>query len=55
MEATIVRWGYIGIMENKMETTVLGLGLGVYGIGGLGLRSLGRRGLGLRSLGLRDF
>ena len=21
MEATIVYWGYIGIMENKMETT----------------------------------
>ena len=22
MEATIVYWGYIGIMENKMETTI---------------------------------
>ena len=26
METTIVYWGYIGIMENKMETTILGLG-----------------------------
>ena len=23
MEITIVCWGYIGIMENKMETTIL--------------------------------
>ena len=23
-------WGYIGIMENKMETTVSGLGIRVY-------------------------
>ena len=23
MEATIVYWGYIGIMENKMETTIV--------------------------------
>ena len=23
METTIVYWGYIGIMENKMEATVL--------------------------------
>ena len=22
METTIVHWGYIGIMENKMETTI---------------------------------
>ena len=29
METTIVYWGYIGIMENKMETTTLGLGLGL--------------------------
>ena len=26
METTIVYWGYIGIMENKMETTIWGLG-----------------------------
>ena len=27
MEATIVYWGYIGIMEKKMETTIIkGLG-----------------------------
>ena len=25
MEATIVYWGNIGIMENKMEATILGL------------------------------
>ena len=26
MEATIVYWGYVGIMENKMETTgIIGL------------------------------
>ena len=24
METTIVYWGYIGIMENKMETTIIG-------------------------------
>ena len=24
METTIVYWGYIGIMENKMETTITG-------------------------------
>ena len=23
METTIVYWGYIGIIENKMETTIL--------------------------------
>ena len=23
METTIVHWGYIGIMENEMETTIL--------------------------------
>ena len=23
MEATIVYWGYIGIMENKMEATIV--------------------------------
>ena len=23
METTIVYWGYIGIMENKMETTIM--------------------------------
>ena len=27
METTILYWGYIGIMENKMETTVRVLGL----------------------------
>ena len=26
METTIVYWGYIGIMENKTETTIKGLG-----------------------------
>ena len=25
MESTIVRWGSIGIMKNKMETTIRGL------------------------------
>ena len=30
MEATIVYRGYIGIMEKKMEATMLGLGLRVY-------------------------
>ena len=29
MEASIVHWGYIGIMENKMETIMQDLGLGV--------------------------
>ena len=24
METTIVYWGYIGIMEKKMETTIMG-------------------------------
>ena len=24
METTIVYWGYMGIMENKMETTIVG-------------------------------
>ena len=26
METTVLHWGYIGFMENKMETTILGLG-----------------------------
>ena len=26
LESTIVYWGYIGIMEKKMETTISGLG-----------------------------
>ena len=26
METTIVYWGYIGIIENKMETTTASLG-----------------------------
>ena len=26
-------WGYIGIMEKKMETTIWGLGFGVLGLG----------------------
>ena len=26
METIIVYWGYIGIMENKMEATVMSLG-----------------------------
>ena len=25
METTIVYWGYMGRMENKMETTIVGL------------------------------
>ena len=25
METTVVYWGYIGIMEKKMETTIMGL------------------------------
>ena len=29
METTIVYWGYIGIMENKMETTIYSI-LGLY-------------------------
>ena len=29
METTIVYWDYIGIMENKMETTLIGYILGV--------------------------
>ena len=29
METTIVYWGYIGIMEKKMETTTMGLGFRV--------------------------
>ena len=28
METTIVYWGYIRIMEKKMETTIEGLGSG---------------------------
>ena len=24
METTIVYWGYIGMMESKMETTIMG-------------------------------
>ena len=38
METTIVYLGCIGIMEEKMETTI--------GFGGLGLRVLGDLGLG---------
>ena len=31
MEATIVYWGYIGIMEKKMEAIgIMGLGLRVF-------------------------
>ena len=36
MEATIVDWGYIGMMERKMETAIL-----------LKLQGLGARGLGV--------
>ena len=32
METTIAYWGNIGIMEKKMETTVEGLGLRVFGL-----------------------
>ena len=28
-----IYWGYIGIMENKMETTIMGLGFRVWGLG----------------------
>ena len=30
METTIVYWGYIGIIENKMETTIRGLYICIY-------------------------
>ena len=30
METTMVYWGYIGIMEKKMETTIQDLGFRVY-------------------------
>ena len=33
MVTTIVYWGYIGIMEQKMEATTLGLRIRVYGLG----------------------
>ena len=37
METTTVYWGYIGIMEKKMETTIMGyIGFRAYGL--LGLR-----------------
>ena len=39
-------WGYSGIMEKKMETTILGY-IGGY-MGGLGFRGLGFRRLGFR-------
>ena len=29
MEATVVYWGYIGIMEKNMETTIVSI-LGLY-------------------------
>ena len=31
METIIVYWGYIGIMENKMETTIVAFVLGIQG------------------------
>ena len=42
--------GYIGIMEYKAETTVMGL----YRVKAIGFRGLGFRGLGVEDLGLRD-
>ena len=30
-----VYWGYIGILEKKMETTIWGLGFRVYGLNSL--------------------
>ena len=29
METTIIYWGNIGIMENEMETTIMGFGIRV--------------------------
>ena len=34
METTIVYWGYIGIMEKKMETPFYGFGFRVWDLGG---------------------
>ena len=31
MGTTIVYWGYVGIMEKKMETTIEGLGFRIQG------------------------
>ena len=33
METTIVYWGYIGIMENRMEAAIMGLGFKAEGSG----------------------
>ena len=71
METAILCWGYIGIMENIMETTIEGLGirfytffrvqtLGLWAQGSelFGFRDLGRsgfRGLGFRGLGVSGF
>ena len=45
MEATIVYWGNIGIMEKKTETTIWGLGFSSWGlrfrVSGLWLRVQG--------------
>ena len=47
METSIVYWGYIGIMENKMETTIAGIrgwlpeGLFAKGGAGCGLEGAG--------------
>ena len=46
MEATIVYWGYIGIMEKKMETTIVYSGpctglQGVHAVWYEGLKKLG--------------
>ena len=36
-----VHWRYIGIMEKKMETTILGFGVRVWGFRVLGFRAWG--------------
>ena len=41
MEITIVCRGYIGIMEKKMDTTILGLGFKGYGFKGFRVQGLG--------------
>ena len=42
-------WGYIGIMEKKMETTVVIIGIHSL-VGGLGLQGLEVRGKGLSEI-----
>ena len=46
-------WGYTRIMEEKMETTILGL-YRVLGLGSMRFKTLGFRALGCRGFGCRD-